>query len=362
MTRGDETHPVRLEVGGADHVLAALARAGDEEALATAALGVHHVTRRLLRRRVPVAQVARIATGLRDALVARAIALEVARAGRPLPRFCWLALGSDGRAEPALAGDQDNAIVFEPGEGGDAAAAAALLPLARRVNATLERCGIPACEAGVMAGTAAWCASVDAWRERFERWIAAPGPDALLGAVIALDLRPVYGDAALACALRASVAAAVRASPRFLASLARHALGRRPPLGVLRDFAVEGAGAAAGTIDLKLAGTAIFVDAARVLALAHGVVATATRRRLRAGGAAAGATRGEVAAWAAAFDFLQTVRLSRQCAVTSRAAANRVDPRQLNPLERRFLLEALRQGGALQGFVARAFGAVPSAA
>ena len=37
-----------------------------------------------------------------------------------------------------------------------------------------------------------------------------------------------------------------------------------------------------GTVDLKLQGTAIFVDAARLYALAHGVQATNTRERLAA--------------------------------------------------------------------------------
>ena len=51
----------------------------------------------------------------------------------------------------------------------------------------------------------------------------------------------------------------------------------RPPLGMVRDFVVDG-----GTLDLKLNGVSPFVDAARIFSLAAGSGETSTIRRLRA--------------------------------------------------------------------------------
>jgi hypothetical protein len=63
---------------------------------------------------------------------------------------------------------------------------------------------------------------------------------------------------------------------RFLKQMALNAIAHSAPLNWLGGIDADDQ----GTVDLKLQGTAIFVDAARLYALAHGVTATGTRERL----------------------------------------------------------------------------------
>jgi CBS domain-containing protein len=135
--------------------------------------------------------------------------------------------------------------------------------------------------------------------------------------------------------------------------MAGNALQNRPPLGLVRDFAVEAEGEHKGTIDLKINGASIFVDAARIFALATGGTATSTAERLRAAAGPLNIPREEVEAWVGAFYHIQSLRLqSQQRAPASGAAANRVNPLNLDRLERTILKESLRQAKSVQSRLA----------
>jgi CBS domain-containing protein len=97
-------------------------------------------------------------------------------------------------------------------------------------------------------------------------------------------------------------------------------------------------------------GTALFVDAARLYALAHGLDATGTRDRLLAVAQALGLGAGEGESWAAAFEFLQMLRLRNQLDETRAddATPNTIDIDRLNDLERRVLKESFRVARSLQ--------------
>jgi CBS domain-containing protein len=352
--------PLTVQRVGAREVANAVQRAADVDALARLAGAVHTLARRMLAQGVAAGQVTRIVSALNDRVVARVVAVEVARSGRSLPAFAWLALGSEGRMEQTLATDQDNGIAFAPDPGASVEGARAdLLEVAARVNAALARCGFPACEGKVMAGEPAWCRTVGEWQERFAAWMDAGEPEALLGATIACDFRRVYGDRGVAAHLVAWLARTAPARGRFLALLARHALARSAPIGVLRRFVVPSSGPHAGTLDLKRDGITLFVDAARVLALAHGVAARNTAQRLREVGERAGLPRADVSAWIDALHFVQALRLRSQyeLACAGRAPHNRIAPALLHALDRSVLREALGQATALQRHVARAFAA-----
>jgi len=64
-----------------------------------------------------------------------------------------------------------------------------------------------------------------------------------------------------------------------------------------------------------------------------------------------------VEAWVAAFHFIQLLRVRHQHAQQSRSesVSNRIDPEQLNALDRRILKEAFRQGRKLQAVMGRYF-------
>jgi CBS domain-containing protein len=162
----------------------------------------------------------------------------------------------------------------------------------------------------------------------------------VLAATIFFDLRPVAGATERALPLRRFVQERAAAAPRFIRQLAAHALAQRPPLAWH--------GGVAGELDLKLQGTAIFVEAARVLALATGVAATGTAARLEQAGAALGVPATERETWVAAFQHLQRLRLAAQAA----GHGNHCDVAALNMLDRRMLRETLHVAQGLQQRVA----------
>ena len=64
--------------------------------------------------------------------------------------------------------------------------------------------------------------------------------------------------------------------------MVQNALDVEPPLGLIRTFIVDDDPGVKGTLDLKARGTRLFVDCARVFALALGIADTGTAARLRA--------------------------------------------------------------------------------
>lgn len=206
-----------------------------------------------------------------------------------------------------------------------------------------------------MAGNPRWCLSADEWRDAFAGWLDCPDPHALLSSCIFFDFRPVHGDTAPAERLRGWLTGAAAAHERFQLLMARNALAHQPALGLVRDFAVTSGGEHPHTIDLKAGAAGVFVDVARVLALRAGVAATGTVARLRAAAPRLGIAAPDVNAWVRAFQFIQWLRLSSQCAQLAAGgpAHNHVDPYRVDELDRRILRESLRQGRILQDRLAR---------
>lgn len=333
---------------------ATLDRAADLPALQLAAAEIRRSVRQLQQQGVSTRQLTEIISGLNDRLVGRCFAWALQGHGLAADRACWLAFGSEGRAEQTLVTDQDNGIVFA--DDAPPEEAARWRALGRAVNEALAACGWPLCRGGVMAGEAACCHSVEGWQQRFTHWITHGAPQDLMHAAIFFDLRPVAGQPALAAPLRAHITAQARANPRFLMQMAAQALQHRPPLhwlGGLATLAREGH----ALLDLKLQGTALFVEAARVLALAAGVPATGTRERLLALPAAGALPPQEAAACVTAFGHLQALRLRLQLAAGEGAAdANRCVVDGLDPLEQRMLRDALAVARPLQQRLALDFG------
>jgi len=337
--------------------------AGSAAQLAEAASDVRHLARRLLAQGVDAEHVTQMTSALNDGLSQRLIDLAARRhaiAGQHdalRGRWCWLALGSEGRLEQTLATDQDNALIFVA-EGDAATARAALLAFAEEINRGLETCGFPLCQGEIMARNSRWCLSLEEWRRLFDDWIRNPDPEALLHAAIFFDFRAIAGDAGLAGALREEVLAQTRGNPAFGRAMIGNALRVPPPLGLLRGFTADHSARFPGTLDLKGHGARLFVDAARVLALAHALPATGTAARLRAAGDAGVLPQTEAAAAVEAFHYIQGLRLRRQHleGEVPQGAENRIDPARLNAVDRRILKVAFRQAALLQERLRMDFG------
>ena len=223
-----------------------------------------------------------------------------------------------------------------------------LLPIARQINDALAACGFPLCKGGVMASNPQWCLSLAEWKQRFRSWLERPEPEALLNASIFFDFRPLYGDDELAEQLSGWLLTAAPGQERFFNNFVAQALQRTPPIGFFRDFVVGPDAKCPDTVDLKLAGATLFVDAARILGLKAGVQHSNTAKRLTLAAETLQINRAE--AWVEAFHFIQLLRLRRQYELLEEGEEphNRINPYELNDLDRKVFLEALRQARKLQ--------------
>lgn len=323
---------------------------------------IRNLARNLLAQGVSAEALTRTIVALNDALTRQVLTLTLREHPLDGIDWCWIALGSEGRGEQTLSTDQDNAIIFRaPADGGPRdvdVTRRALLAYARDINGALDALGFPLCKGGIMAGNPECCLSEAEWRARFMHWLTEPTPQALLQANIFFDLRPIYGDAALAEALQSWLLAHTHDNQLFLRLLMANALQTEPPLGLIRSFSVDDEPGRAGTIDLKTRGTRIFVDAARASALALGDRSVNTADRIRVAGTHFGAEPRHVKATVEAFHYLQMMRLrtqERQVGDNATMGANRIDPYALNDIEQRMLKEALRQARKLQQRVQDSF-------
>jgi CBS domain-containing protein len=329
----------------------AIESAGDVAALQQALREVRQAAFHMLAQGVGSEQVTQFISTLNDAVTNRVLALTLRRHPLDDLSWAWLAFGSEGREEQTFFTDQDNGLVFVAAPGPEREAARArLLAFATDVNADLDRCGFPLCQGGIMAGNPKWCLSLDEWKARFSEWVSTPHPEALLHATIFFDFRAVSGRAELAARLHEHLLELCRGNEVFLRQLAGSALTVAPPLGLFRDFVTERDEQGQAFIDLKKYGSRLFVDAARVLALAHEVDAASTLTRLRRTAKLPGGAGEEVDALADAFNFLQLLRLRRQQleAGLGHPGDNRVFVDELNQLDRRILKAAFGQAKNLQ--------------
>lgn len=284
----------------------------------------------------------RLISGLNDRLTGRLVELTAGHHRLPPVAWCWLAFGSEGRQEQTFVTDQDNGLVFHAADSQEAAALRALfLPFAEEVNGRLADCGLALCAGRVMAGNPEWCLSLDEWRNCFIDWVRRPEPRALLNASIFFDLRPLCGATGLGEELRRVLLTLTADAPAFLHLMAANALLAEVPLNFRGELATD----AQGEVDLKKFGSRIFVDAARIFALAAGAPAVNTADRLRRAGPAAGLQADETAAAEAAFAQLLRLRLTHQAEA---GAGHALNPAVLHEFDRAMLREALKQARRLQ--------------
>jgi CBS domain-containing protein len=123
---------------------------------------------------------------------------------------------------------------------------------------------------------------------------------------------------------------------------------------LFREFSVSRKGSDKDTLDLKVQGLTPFVDAARILALANGVEDCSTLERLDQL-----VMRGVIealdgAAYEEAYRYIQLIRmqLHQAQAKAGQPFSNRIDPDDLNDLDRRVLRESFRQAQRLQSSLA----------
>jgi CBS domain-containing protein len=321
------------------------------EALQQSAADVRQLSFNMLAQGIGAEQLTQFISALNDAITRRVIQLNLENHNFDGIEWAWLAFGSEGRDEQTFSTDQDNGIVFACT---DPAAVDALkqrfLAFALDTNKDLDRCGFPLCKGNIMASNPQWCLTLDEWKEQFSLWIRMPHPDALLNATIFFDFRSLFGKAELADTMRRHLLVQTTANPMFLRCMAKNALDVEPPLGKIRDFLTDLEPDQPGKIDLKKYGSRIFVDVARIYALAAGVHNTNSVQRLRLAAKRLSIRDEEINAVLEGLDFIQLLRLRHQYleGEPGRQGDNLINPDNLNELDRRILKESFRQARKIQ--------------
>lgn len=289
-----------------------------------------------------------------DALVKRLLHDAEVVLGPPPCPYAWLVLGSEGRYEQTLRTDQDNALIYA--DDAPPEAAPYFEQLAGLIVEQLVDSGFPRCPGDVMASNPQWRQPVSVWQRYFADWINMPDEEALLRVSIFFDYRQVYGPLDAAAQLRPVIAQAANQRV-FLGRLARAALRQPAPLGLFRQLIVERHGEQRDTIDLKMRGTSMIVDIARLFALEAGVSETNTLARLRAAPNHSSLSQQGAEELIAAFELMSLLRLRHQYAQIQRGEppTNYVSLGELSALERRELKEAIRVTARVQTSIETTF-------
>ena len=271
------------------------------------------------------------------------LSLAEEKLGKPPVPYCFLALGSMARDEQLLVTDQDNALLlddaYDPREH-----EAYFEQLAKFVCDGLAACGYTYCSGDIMATNPQWRKTFTQWQECFADWIDNPEPQALLNSSIFFDLDGVWGETKLADILKIFIAQRAKKTPRFLASLARNALSRTPPLGFFKNFVMEPDGRHGKSINLKRRGTAPLSDVIRVHALAVGSDAQNSFERLDDINEAWLLPQGKGRELSDALEYISMVRIRHQAydVEHNESPDNAINPMHLSTFEKRNLREAFQ--------------------
>ncbi|MDX2302504.1 MAG: DUF294 nucleotidyltransferase-like domain-containing protein [Microscillaceae bacterium] len=225
-----------------------------------------------LSQEVGIPFISNIITAINDILIQKAAeiaeqSLKEQGLEKPEIRYCWLALGSEGRKEQLLRTDQDNALIYDnPPEDKQEAVHEYFLKFSGIITDILVECGFVKCPAGMMASNPTWCKPISTWKTYFHQWISIPEPQALMKVSIFFDFRPIVGDFTLAHELKEFIFEEIDKNELFIIHLAKNAMQNPPPLSFFRSFIVEKSGDHKNEFDIKARAMMPLIDAARVLA------------------------------------------------------------------------------------------------
>ena len=340
-----------LQRVGMRQIRESIENAPNLDKLKQASADVRQLAENMLAQGVGAEHMTQFISALNDALTRRVIEINLQNHDLYGIEWTWLAFGSEGRDEQTFSTDQDNGIVYICTDIMDREQTDLRFhEFALDVNRDLDLCGFPWCKGNIMASNPAWCLTIEGWQEKFDKWVRSPSPDALLNATIFFDFRPLYGSAHLADRLRRWLLLLTRSNALFLHMMAANALRVAPPLGRFRDFVTDLDEKNPGKVDLKAYGARLFIDVARIYALASGVHNTNTPQRMKLAASRLGMSAEENSAMIEAFNFIQLLRLRHQHLERERGnpGDNLVDPERLNELDRRILKEAFKQARKYQ--------------
>jgi CBS domain-containing protein len=338
----------------------AIARASNKRELTDAASRLNSTVIALRRAELAPGQISAVISAVADALIGRMIELAIESQGPPPAEFCWMSLGSHGRREPVPSSDVDSGMAWRDAPDPDPLSRARRTLASTRTTEYMR--GIAASVAdcvrvigwrldphGVTASGTFSASSIEDWQRAIERWLEHPSDNRVLIATsILLDGRIVYGPQR---GIDVKQMLFETGSRKILERwMLRLALAAKPPTGFMHDIVVEGSGDRKGTFDIKHGGLLPIVGLARYAALRAGAQVTPTLERLRLAASEGIIEATEARILEEAYELFSALRLEHQVEQLEqgREPDDRIDPRQLDPLTRRYLRDAFREVAAVQ--------------
>ncbi|BBW95947.1 DUF294 nucleotidyltransferase-like domain-containing protein [Geobacillus icigianus] len=265
--------------------------------------------------------------------------------------WCWYVMGSIGRCEPTIWTDQDHGILFNCPENEEAACYEFIRHMATIGVDMLHEAGYPYCSGYVMATNKRWAQSVRGWEQQLVSYLDSGWPNDIRFLLIAMDMRPLYGEAELAETARKALFAAVAERPLLLARMGEHVQFPPVPLGWLGNVQTERWGPYSGAVHMKQSGYVQLTNALKWLACFSHVPAAGTAERRRALEANGVLTAPLSDAVCEALSVYYSIRLK----YSTEAGDGReyVLWRALERMEQKRLKQAMRTAKRLQRFVAR---------
>ena len=319
--------------GSAQVVAGRIERASTQDDLAVAARETAAQVRTLRRQGVGVELIGEIVSDLNQRLFSRLF--EMVAPAEFRTSGCLIVMGSEGRGEQAVRTDQDNGLILsEPVD------TTKLDAFRADFSSALSSFGFPPCPGSVMVSNPAWSRQLSDYLADFRKWIALPDETSHLNVAIFYDARAVAGDTRLLTKAKTALVEMVRGEQTFLAHFARAIDAFATPIGLFKSLITSAGNGDA--LDLKKGGIFPIVHGVRRLALEHGLMETATDKRimrLRDIGVLQADFARELSQ---AFQFMLMLRLDEQLAASAGTSGTLVRPSSLSSMERDLLRDAFQ--------------------
>lgn len=218
---------------------------------------------------------------LHDQLMANVAEIAIhqitARFGAPPSPFTFFVMGSAGRFEQSVWGDQDHGIIFSDSHGH---AQDYFLRLGEEISKGLFYAGYPYCDGGVMADNPLWCKSLKDWQLQLTSWVNESTWESIRHLLIFIDARPLYNKNNDINDLKHLVYQSIKKRHQ-LRPILENTIHAKKGLNALGQFLINTHGSYAGMLNIKDRVLIPYVNAARTLAFAGQLDGTSTLSRLQ---------------------------------------------------------------------------------
>jgi CBS domain-containing protein len=332
--------------GSAQVVAGRIDRASSKDDLVIAARETAAQVRTQRRQGVKAEVIGEVVSDLNGRLFSRVF--EMVAPAEIRTSGCLIVMGSEGRGEQTVRTDQDNGLI-QAGPIDKAALDAFRIDF----SGALADFGFPPCPGNVMVRNPVWSKPLTDYLADFRRWVALPDETAHMNVAIFYDARTVAGDARLLAEAKAALIDLIRGEQLYLAHFARAVDAFATPIGLFNNLVTsEDKGDA---LDLKKGGIFPIVHGIRSLAIEHGLLETATDKRItrlsRIGVLKADFAR----ELSQTFRFLLTLRLDGQLAASAGTLGTLVRPSSLSSMERDLLRDAFQVVKQFRGLIRHHF-------